>query len=325
MNILVKKIKSWEGFLSIILLLIVLVNTFNSESFLSVDNQINIFELSIEKIIIALVMVFIIINAEIDLSVASMMGLSACALGWLVESGSSMTTSIVLCLIIGALGGAFNGFWIAVFKLPSLVVTLAMLIGFRGLARVLVEDRSIRVFPSWFEDLGQQALLGPFPLSLILFLILLVVVIIILKFTGFGRYIYFIGINQNVALYSGINVSKVKMCLFIASGFISALAGILFAARLGAVRGDMGVSFELDIITMVLLGGVSIFGGSGSISGVVLSILIVLYLRNGMSLTNITGHVQTGVIGVLLVLSVLIPNVQNFIQNYLNQSRKKIE
>jgi rhamnose transport system permease protein len=322
MKILFKTLKSWEGFLSFILLIIIVVNTFNSESFLSIDNQINIFELSIEKIIIALIMVFIIINAEIDLSVASMMGLSACALGWLVESGSPMILSIVLCLIIGVLGGAFNGFWITVFKLPSLVVTLAMLIGFRGLARVLVEDRSIRVFPSWFEALGQQALFGPFPLSIILFFLLLIVVVIILKFTGFGRYIYFIGINQDVALYSGINVSKVKMYLFIASGFISALAGILFAARLGAVRGDMGLSFELDIITMVLLGGVSIFGGTGSITGVFLSILIVLYLRNGMSLTNITGHVQTGVIGVLLILSVLIPNVQKFMQNHLNQSRK---
>lgn len=322
MNILLIKLKSWEGFLSLILLSIIIINTFNSESFLSIDNQINIFELSIEKIIVALIMVFIILNAEIDLSVASMMGLSACALGWLVELGSPMSIAIILCLLIGVMGGAFNGFWITVFKLPSLVVTLAMLIGFRGLARVLVEDRSIRVFPPWFESLGQQAILGPFPLSIIIFFVLLLFVVIVLKFTGFGRYVYFIGINQNVALYSGINVSKVKMYLFIVSGFISALAGILFAARLGAVRGDMGLSFELDIITMVLLGGVSIFGGSGSITGVILSILIVLYLRNGMSLINITGHVQTGVIGILLILSVLIPNAQKIIQNYLIQRLK---
>ena len=148
---------------------------------------------------------------------------------------------------------------------------------------------------------------------------------VILQYTGFGRYVYFIGINQNAALYSGINVSRVKMILFTASGIISALAGILFAARLGAVRGDMGLSFELDIITMVLLGGVSIFGGSGSINGVILSILIVLYLRNGMSLSNITGHIQTGVIGVLLILSVLIPNLQKMIHDFWNQRRKQLQ
>ena len=306
---ILKHLKSWEGFLAIILLVVVIVNSLLSESFLSIENQINLFVLSIEKVIIALVMAKIIINAEIDLSVASMMGLSACALGWFVESGMSMTMALIASITIGAVGGAFNGFWITVVKLPSLVVTLAMLIGFRGLARVLIGDRSIKMFPQWFEDLGQQPLFLNIPFSVMIFVALLICVVITLEYTGFGRHIYTIGINQNVALYSGINVARVKMLLFIFSGIISAIAGILYAARLGTVRGDMGLGFELDIITIVLLGGVSIFGGSGSIYGVILSILIVLYLRNGMSLSNITGHLQTGVIGVLLILSVLIPNV----------------
>jgi rhamnose transport system permease protein len=124
--------------------------------------------------------------------------------------------------------------------------------------------------------------------------------------------VYVIGINQDMARYSGIHVTRVKLILFTASGIISALAGILFAARLGSVRGDMGLGFELDIITMVLLGGVSIFGGSGSIFGVILSILIVLYLRNGMSLSNITGHLQTGVIGMLLIFSAMVPNLKSY-------------
>ena len=199
-------------------------------------------------------------------------------------------------------------------KLPSLVVTLAMLIGFRGLARVLIEDRSIRVFPPWFENLGQQPFLGPLPISVYIFLVLLVISVLILQYTGFGRYVYVIGINQEVAAYSGVRVARVKTILFMMSGLISALAGILFAARLGSVRGDMGLGFELDIITMVLLGGVSIFGGSGSIYGVILSILIVLYLRNGMSLMNVTGHIQTGVIGVILILSAMIPNIKTWLE-----------
>jgi rhamnose transport system permease protein len=314
---ILKHLKSWEGFLAIILLVIVIVNSLISESFLSIENQINLFVLSIEKVIIVLIMAKIIINAEIDLSVASMMGLSACALGWFVESGMSMPMALIASITIGAIGGAFNGFWITVVKLPSLVVTLAMLIGFRGLARVLIGDRSIKMFPQWFEDLGQQPFFWNIPFSVMIFMALLICVVIILEYTGFGRHIYTIGINQNVALYSGINVARVKMLLFIFSGIISALAGILYAARLGTVRGDMGLGFELDIITIVLLGGVSIFGGSGSIYGVILSILIVLYLRNGMSLSNITGHLQTGVIGVLLILSVLIPNVMENMKKYL--------
>ena len=314
---ILKHLKSWEGFLAIILLVIVIVNSLISESFLSIENQINLFVLSIEKVIIVLIMAKIIINAEIDLSVASMMGLSACALGWFVESGMPMSVALIASITIGAIGGAFNGFWITVVKLPSLVVTLAMLIGFRGIARVLIGDRSIKMFPQWFEDLGQQPLFWNIPFSVMIFMALLICVVIILEYTGFGRHIYTIGINQNVALYSGINVARVKMLLFIFSGIISALAGILYAARLGTVRGDMGLGFELDIITIVLLGGVSIFGGSGSIYGVILSILIVLYLRNGMSLSNITGHLQTGVIGVLLILSVLIPNVLENMKKYL--------
>lgn len=315
------RLKSWEGFLLVLLLVVILGNSLNSPAYLSVGNQINLFNLSIEKIIVALVMTFIIINAEIDLSVASMMGLSACTLGWLDEQGVPIGLAFVIGLAVGVLGGAFNGFWIAVVGLPSLVVTLAMLIGYRGLARVLLEDRSIGNFPDWFDALGQKPLIGPFPLSLIVFFVLVVIAIVVLHYSGFGRYVYVIGNNRDVARYSGVRVRRVKMSLFIASGTIAALAGLLFAARLGAVRGDIALGFELDIITMVLLGGVSIFGGSGSLFGVLLSILIVLNLRNGMSLANITGHVQTGVVGVLLILSVLVPNMASKAQDILNRRR----
>lgn len=316
------RLRSWEGFLAALLLLIVGMNAVTSPSFLSVDNQINLFALSIEKVIVALIMTFVILNGEIDLSVASMMGLSACALGWLIQQGVPTPAALVICLLVGILGGAFNGFWITAVRLPSLVVTLAMLIGFRGIARVLIEDRSIKEFPAWFEALGQQPLLGPFPLSLLVFFGLLVLAVIVLRYSGFGRQVQVIGINQEVARYSGIDVARVKLLLFTTSGLLSALAGILFAARLGTVRGDMGLGFELDIITIVLLGGVSIFGGAGSIYGVLLSILIVLYLRNGMSLSNITGHLQAGVIGIILILSAMIPNVRSFLARVAGSGRR---
>lgn len=312
---IVGRLRSWEGFLLLILAATIFGNAIQSPVFLTVGNQINLFQLSIEKIIVALIMALIIINAEIDLSVASMMGLSSCAFGWLFLVGAPVPVAMLAAVLVGFLGGAFNAFWITRIGLPSLVVTLAMLIGYRGLARVLVEDRGITDFPEWFDALGQQPILGPFPLSLIIFFVLLVVLVAVLHGSGFGRYVYIIGNNAEMARYSGVNVQRVKTILFIASGTIAALAGLLFAARVGAVRGDVALGFELDIITMVLLGGVSIFGGSGSLFGVLLSILIVLNLRNGMALANITGHLQTGVIGSLLILSVLVPNIQQFLRS----------
>jgi rhamnose transport system permease protein len=303
-----ERLRSWEGFLLAILAIVVITNIIQSPFYLAANNQINLFQLSIEKIIVALIMTAIIINGEIDLSVASVMGLSACILAWLHEQGAPLPLALLAGLLAGTLCGLFNGFWIAYVNLPSLAVTLAGLIGFRGLARVLLGDRSVGAFPGWFNALGQRPLVGPFPLALVIFLALLIVAVIVLQYSVFGRYIYVIGNNRDVARYSAVKVQRVKLGLFAVSGTIAALAGLLLAARLGAVRGNTAEGFELDIITMVLLGGVSIFGGTGSLVGVGLSILIILNLRNGMSLANITGNTQTGVIGALLILSVLVPN-----------------
>ena len=303
------RLKSWEGLLLIILIITVLANAALAPQFLTLQNQINLFQLSIEKIIVALAMTLIIINAEIDLSVASIMGLAACTFGILVESGTPAGLAIILCLMLGIVAGAFNAFWIAYVQIPSLVVTLAMLIMYRGIARVLLEDRGITGFPQWFGDLGQKAFLGPFPLGMIIFVVLLVVLGLVLHRTGFGREVFVIGTNAEVARFSGVRVARVKTILFIISGVISALAGLLYAGRLASVRGDAATGFELDIITMVLVGGVSIFGGRGTIIGVLFSILIVLNLRNGMALVNVTGHIQTAVIGILLIMSVLGPNL----------------
>ncbi len=303
------RLRSWEGFLLCALLFIILMNASLSPQFLSFSNVINLFQLSIEKIIVALIMTFIIINAEIDLSVGSMMGLSACAFGVLVQQGVPGGWAILICLLIGVLGGALNGWFIAKIGLPSLVVTLATLIGFRGLARVLVEDRGINDFPDWFDALGQQGLIGAVPFALFAFFILFIILYVVLQRSGFGRKTYVIGTNRNVADYAGIDTARHKMIIFIASGVIAAFAGLLYAARVGAVRGDVALGFELDIITIVLLGGVSIFGGTGTLVGTLLAALIVLSLRNGMSLLNITGHIQTGVIGLLLLASVIAPRI----------------
>lgn len=304
-----RRLRSWEGLLLVILLVVVTFNAFSAPGYLTVQNQINLFQLSVEKAIVALTMTFVIISGEIDLSVASVMGLAAVVVATLSSQGVPIEVAIVVALAVGGLCGLLNGFWIAVVGLPSLAVTLAGLIGYRGLARVLIEDRSVGGFPGWFEDLGQQPLIGPFPLSLVIFAVMLVGATLILHAAGFGRYVYTLGSNIQVARFSGVRVSRVRLTIFTASSLVAALAGVLLAARLGAVRGSTAEGFELDIITIVLLGGVSIFGGRGTMFGVFLSILLILNLRNGLGLANVTGNTQTGVIGVLLILSVLIPNL----------------
>ncbi|MCX5581537.1 ABC transporter permease [Kaistia terrae] len=278
-----------------------------SPHYISGSNIINLFQLSIEKIVIALIMALLIINGEIDLSVASVMGFAACLLAYLTSIGVGMPVAIVVALLGGLAAGCINGLFVAYVGLPSLVVTLAGLIGFRGLARVLLEDRAIGGFPQWFTDLGQKAFLGPLPFALIVFVVVLLAAVAILHLSTFGRKIYVIGNGVDVARYSGVAVARVKFSLFLMSGFVAALAGVLYAARLGSVRGDLAQGFELEIITMVLLGGVSIFGGSGSLLGVFLAILLVLNLRNGMGLANLTGNSQSIVIGVLLILSAAVP------------------
>jgi len=308
-------LRGWETLLLVLLVAILAANISASPFYLGVENLVNLFQLSIEKVIVALVMTLIIINGEIDLSVASIMGLSACVLAWLFQMGVPVPVGILAGLAAGALAGLFNGFWIAQIGLPSLAVTLAGLIGFRGIARILLEDRAIGGYPEWFNSLGQQPLVGPLTLSLVIFFILFAVFAVVLHASAFGRLVYVIGNNAEAARYSGVKVKRVKMTLFVASGIIAALAGLLYAGRLGSVRGDMAEGFELDIITIVLLGGVSIFGGSGNLLGVGLSILIILNLRNGMGLANITGNTQTSVIGALLILSVLVPNLTEMVLN----------
>lgn len=317
-----ERLKSWEGLLIAILAAVFVINAIVAPNYLSVGNQINLFILSIEKIIVALVMTFLIINGEIDLSAPSIMGLAACAAAYLFSQGTDFGTALVISMCIGLACGLFNGFWVAIVGLNSLVVTLAMLICYRGLARVFLEDRSISKLPEWFNFLGQKNLVGPFPFALLVFFALLIFGVIILQYSGFGRRVFAIGNNKDVARFSGVRVPRIKMILFIASGLISALAGLLLAARLGAVRGDLAYGYELDIITMSLLGGVSIFGGSGSLYGVFLSILIILNIRNGMSLANFSGHFQTGVIGILLILSVLAPNMASEARAALNRRRR---
>lgn len=299
----------WETLLVAILAVTVVVNAVQSSNYLGVNNLVNLFELSIEKVIVAVVMTFVIVSGEIDLSVASTMGLSAAILAKLHDGGTvPFAAAILVGLAAGAAAGLIQGWCVTRLGLPSLVVTLAGLIGLRGAARIFVEDRSYGNFPTWFNRLGQKNLVGPLPLSVIVFFVGIVVAGIVLGRSALGRRLLVLGDNAEVARYSGIHVDRIRVGLFVASGTVAAFAGIVYAAGRGAVRGDLAEGFELDIITMVLLGGVSIFGGSGTMVGVGLAILIVLNVRNGLGLANVDGNTQTGIIGGILIVSVLARN-----------------
>jgi rhamnose transport system permease protein len=301
--------RRWEGLLFLILLGVVAINVLGQPNFLELQNQANLFSIAIEKSIVVLAMTFVIISGEIDLSVASVMGLSAVVMAWLWQGGTPVEVAAIIAILVGAACGAFNGFWVAYAGLPSLAVTLAGLIGYRGLAYMIIEDRSIGPLPGSIKFVSQQPFIGSFTLTVFIYAAMAVAAVILLHFSGFGRYVYVVGNSKDVARFSGVRVARVKMAIFTMSGTVAAIAGVLYAARLGAVRGNTAFGFELDIITVVLLGGVSIFGGSGTLAGVLLSTLLVLNLRNGMQLANINGNTQTALVGALLILSVLIPNL----------------
>ena len=318
------RLKGWEGFLFAILVIVLIFNSTIAVNYLTIGNQVNLFILSIEKILVAITMTFIIVSAEIDLSAPSIMGLSAVVMAFAYQNGLPLWVGIILALIVGLLCGLFNGLWIAKVGINSLIVTLAMLIGYRGLARFIIEDNYIGNFPQWFNDLGQQPLIGPIPFALILWFVFFIIAVIILHFSGFGRRVFVIGANKDVAKFSGIKTTQVKFILFGASGAMSAIAGILLAARLSSVRGDLALGFELDIITMVLLGGVSIFGGRGNFFGVFISILLVLNIRNGLGLLALSEHLQRAVIAALLILSVLGPYIVGRIAEWNRRRRWKV-
>lgn len=302
--------RSWELLLAAILLGTILYNTSQSSAYLDVDNFVNLFHLSIEKVIVAVIMAFVIVNGEVDLSVASVMAMAAGVLATLHDASWPFALAVLAALACGTAAGFMQGMIVARTGLPSLVVTLAGLIGFRGVARILLEDRSVGGFPDWFRDLGNRdGFPGPLPFPLVVFFVLLVVGGVVLHRTSFGRSVFVIGNNAEVARYSGIDVARVKLLLFTSSGFGAALAGVLFAARLGSVRANLASGFELDIITMVLLGGVSIFGGTGSMAGVALAVFTVLNIRNGLGLANVGDTTQAGAVGALLILSVLARNL----------------
>jgi len=300
----------WEVLLLAVLIALVVYGTTVSPVFLTGRNFANAISAVIEVAIMSLPMALIIIAGEIDLSVESMVGLSASILGYLYAAGVPIELAIVVVLIVGAVGGLLNGFLVTRIGLPSLVVTLGTLALYRGLALVVLESRGISQFPEWFTGFGFGTVPGlPIPWPFVVYLALAFVLAVLLHGTWVGREIYAIGKNQAAARFSGVRVARIKLWLFVLSGTVAALAGVILTARMASARADVGTGLTLVVVTIVLLGGVDIFGGRGTIPGVVLAFLTLAVLGNALRLTNVSSDIQSIVVGLLLIVSVVIPTL----------------
>jgi rhamnose transport system permease protein len=300
----------WEAMLAIVLVVSLVAGRVLSPLFLSGANISNMLADFTEIALIALPMTLIIVAAEIDLSVASVLGASSALMGVLWHMGLPMPLVIVLVLMFGTLAGLFNGLVIVRFGLPSLAVTIGTLALFRGLAYVLLGDQAIADFPASYTAFGIDTVGSTFlPMPFVLVIAGAVVFTVVLQATPFGRSLFAIGANPTAAQFSGIDVAKTKLRLFMMSGAMAALAGIVYTLRFTSARGDNGEGFELSVIAAVLFGGVSIFGGRGSMIGVLLSLVIIGVLRNALTLADVSSETLTIVTGALLLSSVLIPNL----------------
>lgn len=320
-----QRLSAWEVLL-VALLVGVLINGANqSPYFLNATSFSLMFSDFSEKSIMALSMMLIIIVGEIDLSVASVLGLSSAILGDLFAAGWPLWLAVVVALLAGGLAGLFNGLLVTRLGLPSLVVTLGTLALFRGAAYIVLGERGVSTYPNAFTQFGFGDIPGTLiPWTFLIFAALAVVVGVMLYGSWVGRQLYAIGNNKEAARFAGIPVARIKLILFVVSGLISALAGIIFTARFATSRADNAMGFELDVITVVLLGGVDIFGGRGSLLGVLLALFTVAALRDSFALANYPDQVQSILVGVLLIVSVLGPLAVKRLQDAWLRRRRAV-
>jgi rhamnose transport system permease protein len=313
----------WETLLIIAIAGLIVLGAFLSPFFLTPGNFANLIAALMEVAIMALPMTLIIVAGEIDLSVEAMAGLASSLLGFLWAAGVPLGVAIPLVLLVGALGGLLNGLLVARGRLPSLVVTLGTLALFRGLALIVLGPRGVSNFPPAFTELGFGHVPGTLiPWPFVIFLGLAAILGIVLHRTWIGRHIYAIGKNIGAARFSGVRVIRVRTTLFVLSGLIAALAGIILTSRLSSARADAGAGMTLTVVTVVLLGGVNIFGGSGTIPGVVLAVIAVAVMQNALRLASVTVEVQSIALGLLLILSVVIPTFAHQAKSAIDRVRR---
>lgn len=306
LNILLK----WEIILLFIFIAIIIVNSNLSPYFLDYNNLMNTTFNFIEKAIIALPMMLVIICGDIDISAASILALSSVFMGLASRAGVGTFGLITVGLFTGLAAGFLNGFIITKFGIPAIAVTLGSMSLFRGIAYVILGDKAFTKYPKSFAYFGQGYIGNTMiPFELVLFIVLAIIFGIVLHKTTLGRKVFAIGNNSTAANFSGVAVNKIRLIIFMVIGFFSGLASILLTSRIGSTRPNIADGWELEIITTVVLGGVVITGGQGNIFGVIISVFIIGFLKFGMGLINIPGKVMNIVLGFLLVIAIMLPEL----------------
>jgi len=312
MNARVYALARWETLLAALLALALLVAATAVPYFASTINFSQAAAGVSEKALLVLPLALLILAREIDLSVASMLALCSVVLGMLIRDGVPLGLAIPIVLLVGLLAGALNGWLVVGLGLPALIVTIGTLALFRGVGYILLGRDSVNVLPPVLSDFGIANVPGTdLPWTIVPFLVLAPVVALVLHRTVQGRRIFAIGGNPDAALYAGVRVDRLRFGLFVFSGVVCAIAGIVYTARLSNARADNALGFELDAITVVFLGGISVFGGKGTMIGTYLALALVAVTRNVLGLSEIGGDAQGTVIGLLLIGSLLLGNAIN--------------
>jgi rhamnose transport system permease protein len=298
----------WESGLVVLLVASLIFGSAESKYFLGLEtfffSGLNIGEIAI----MTLPMTLIVITGEIDLSVASMLGLSASLLGYLFMHGWSIWLAMAVCLVVGIAGGALNGVLVTRLGLPSIAVTIGTLTLYRGIALIVLGSNTATGFPSSLTRISLPIPHTHLAYDFAIFLVLAVLFGVVLHATPLGRSLFAIGLQQETAFFSGIRVKRIKLGLYVLSGFLCSFAGILTTLRLASSASDTGTGLELNVVAIVLLGGVSIFGGRGTIVGVVLAVCVLGSLEAALTDMNVSAQAQNIVTGCLLLISVLVPN-----------------
>ncbi|WP_027145690.1 ABC transporter permease [Mesorhizobium sp. WSM3626] len=300
---------SWEALLVVVAIAIFAINTFASPYFLDPYSLSDLTFNFTEKGLIAFAMALLIISGEIDLSVAAIIALASTMMGMAVQAGAGTPVLVLIGIVVGLGCGAFNGLLVTRLGLPSIVVTIGTMSLFRGIAFIILGDQAYKGYPESFAFFGQGYVWWVVSFELVLFLIAAVVYWFMLHRTSFGRRVFAIGNNPVAAQFSGVRVGRIKFILFCLTGLMSGIASVLITSRLGSTRPSIAQGYELEVITMVVLGGVSILGGAGSILGVVLAAFIMGLVTFGLGLLNVPGIVMSIFIGLLLIIVIALPIV----------------
>jgi rhamnose transport system permease protein len=309
MTVSVRTLLRHEVILAILVVVTLAALAHQSDRFFTTENLLNQGRLAAELGLVSLTMTFVIVTGGIDLSVGSILGLGAIMVGVFWHNvGLPLPLAMVLAVAVGGLCGLGNGLIITRFKVPPLIATLATLALYRGLAEGISQSRSVRGYPEWFYRLGQGEVAGV-PSQVWILVLAALAAGLVLGRTTFGRATYALGANEIAARFSGVAVDRTKLLIYTASGLAAGVAAVIFVSRVSTTRSDMGTGLELDVITAVVLGGTSIFGGKGTIAGTVLGLVLIQALRNGLALAGVKGDGTIVVIGGILILATLVSNL----------------